>query len=75
MIIVGNLEKLYKFPSWGPFIEHCVKSGLARKGPLRDKPDEDGLLMEIVRMPRFDDESSSEDASETEESSSNQSLS
>lgn len=66
MIIVGNIEKLYRFPSWQRLIEHCVKSGVARKGELRNEPDENGILMEKVeQMPRFQDESSSdEDSSE-----------
>ena len=71
MIIVGNLEKLYKFPSWQPFIEHVYKSGLARKGQLRDEPDEDGVLIQrIVQLPRFHDDSSEESSENDEEESS-----
>lgn len=65
MIIIGNLEKLNGFESWRPFITHCVRSGLARKGPLTD----DSTLMEKIKLLRIhesDKEASSDDDSDDE---------
>lgn len=65
MIIIGNLEKLNGFESWRPFIRHCVRSGLARKGPLADDPS----LMEritLLRVHESDQETPKDDNSEDE---------
>lgn len=57
MIIIGNLEKLKLIASWERFIEHCIKSGLARRGPLNDDVDEDGhVLMERFSLLRIEDD-------------------
>lgn len=34
MIVIGNREKLYNFPSWQIFIKFCFRKGVARSGAL-----------------------------------------
>lgn len=62
MIIIGNLEKLKLISSWERFIEHCIKSGLARRGPLIDDVDVNGqVLMERFSLLRIQDDVISSD--------------
>lgn len=64
MIIVGNMEKLKKFSSWKPFIEHCVKNGVARKGEI----DAEGGSMERIKFISVQDETSDEESDSDEQS-------
>lgn len=69
MIIVGNLDKLAKFPSWQPFIRHCLRNGLARTGALRDTNDDEEVLMERLTVMRLDDSSTESSESEDDDGS------
>lgn len=58
MIVIGNLEKLLEFSSWKPFIENCVRSRLARKGPLREEVIDGEEFIERITLLRITDETS-----------------
>lgn len=62
MIIVGNLHKLNGFLPWQPFVEHCIKNGLVRKGDLNG----DGNI-ERIRALRIENSSESSEEEEEEE--------
>lgn len=69
MIIVGNLEKLQKFPSWEPFIEMCVRSRVARRGQLYKEVEGEEVLMDRIAFLRLNSDDESSDENETENSS------
>lgn len=65
MIIIGNIEKLKLIASWERFIEHCIKNGVARRGPLSDEVDDDGqVLMERFSLLRIEDDAASNTSSD-----------
>lgn len=69
MIIIGNIDKLCKFPSWQPFINHCLRKRLVRRGALQDAEEGEDVLMERLTLMRIIDSASESSESEDDLSS------